>query len=29
MVLQRSYSASSQTMRAYDQTLRDVIQMVS
>jgi flagellar hook protein FlgE len=29
MVLQRSYSASSQTMRAYDQALRDVIQMVS
>ncbi len=29
MVLQRSYSASSQSMRAYDQALRDVIQMVS
>jgi flagellar hook protein FlgE len=29
MVLQRSYSANSQTMRAFDQSLRDVIQMVS
>ena len=29
MVLQRSYSANSQSMKAFDQTLRDTIQMVS
>jgi flagellar hook protein FlgE len=29
MVLQRSYSANSQSMKAFDQTLRDTLQMVS
>ncbi len=29
MVLQRSYSANSQSMRAFDQTLRDALQMIS
>ena len=28
MVLQRSYSANSQSMKAFDQTLRDTLQMV-
>jgi flagellar hook protein FlgE len=29
MVLQRSYTANSQSMRAFDQTLRDTLQMIS
>jgi flagellar hook protein FlgE len=29
MVLQRSYTANSQSMRAYDQTLRDTLQIMS
>jgi flagellar hook protein FlgE len=28
MVLQRSYSANSQSMKAFDQTLRDTLQMI-